>query len=48
MKEVAVKIQNVSKSFRLPTENTNSLKRTVVNFKGIKDTGEQEVLRHFF
>lgn len=46
MKEVAVKIQNVSKSFRLPTENTNSLKRTVVNFfKGIKGYREQEVLR---
>lgn len=46
MKEVAVKIQNVSKSFRLPTENTNSLKRTVVNFfKGIKGYKEQEVLR---
>lgn len=46
MKEVAVKIKNVSKSFRLPTENTNSLKRTVVNFfKGIKGYREQEVLR---
>lgn len=43
---IAVKIDHVEKSFRLPTENTNSLKRTMVNyFKGIKGYRNQEVLR---
>ncbi|MDM8183211.1 ABC transporter ATP-binding protein [Enterococcus cecorum] len=43
---IAVKIDHVEKSFRLPTENTNSLKRTLVNyFKGIKGYRNQEVLR---
>lgn len=45
-KNIAVKIDHVEKSFRLPTENTNSLKRTLVNyFKGIKGYRNQEVLR---
>ncbi|MGL9728872.1 ABC transporter ATP-binding protein [Enterococcus sp. DIV0756] len=45
-KEVAVKVENVKKSFKLPTESTTSLKRTMVNFfKGIKGYREQEVLR---
>lgn len=44
--EVAVRVENVSKSFRLPTESTTSLKRTLVNyFKGIKGYREQNVLR---
>lgn len=43
---IAVRIDHVEKSFRLPTENTNSLKRTLVNyFKGIKGYRNQEVLR---
>lgn len=43
---IAVKIDHIEKSFRLPTENTNSLKRTLVNyFKGIKGYRNQEVLR---
>lgn len=43
---IAVEINHVSKSFRLPTESTSSLKRTLVNyFKGIKGYREQEVLR---
>lgn len=43
---IAVKIDHVEKSFRLPIENTNSLKRTLVNyFKGIKGYRNQEVLR---
>lgn len=46
MSETAVKVENVSKSFRLPTENTNSLKRLLVNrFKGIKGYREQRVLK---
>ena len=45
-KDIAVRISNVKKSFKLPTESTNSLKRTIVNyFKGIKGYRKQEVLR---
>lgn len=45
-KEIAVKVDHVGKSFRLPTENTSSLKRTLVNyFKGVKGYHEQRVLR---
>lgn len=44
--EIAVKISNVKKSFRLPIESSTSLKRTLVNyFKGIKGYREQQVLR---
>lgn len=44
--DVAVKIDHVEKSFRLPTESSSSLKRTVVNyFKGIKGYRDQQVLR---
>ena len=46
-KEVAVSIKNVSKSFRLPTESSNSLRTTLVNrMKGIKGYKEQEVLKN--
>lgn len=47
MKEnIAVKVEHVKKSFRLPTERTNSLRTTMVNyFKGIKGYREQEVLK---
>ncbi len=44
--EIAVKVDHIGKSFRLPTESTTSLKRTIVNyFKGIKGYNEQRVLR---
>lgn len=44
--DLAVKVNHVKKAFRLPTENTNSLKRTITNyFKGIKGYREQQVLR---
>lgn len=44
--EVAVKIENVSKLFRLPTEATNSLRTKLVNAaRGIKGYKEQHVLR---
>ncbi|MDR0298919.1 MAG: ABC transporter ATP-binding protein [Streptococcaceae bacterium] len=44
--EVAVKISQVSKSFRLPTEATNSLRTKLVNAtRGIKGYKEQHVLR---
>ncbi|WP_146622496.1 ABC transporter ATP-binding protein [Enterococcus florum] len=45
-KEIAVKVEQVKKSFRLPIESTSSLKRTIVNyFKGIKGYREQKVLK---
>lgn len=46
-KETAISVKNLKKSFRLPTESTSSLKRTIVNyFKGIKGYKEQQVLRN--
>lgn len=43
---VAVKVDRVSKFFKLPTESTQSLRTTLVNrFKGIKGYKKQEVLR---
>ncbi len=45
-KNIAVSVTQVSKSFRLPTESTSSLKRTMTNyFKKIKGYREQKVLR---
>ena len=41
---IAVKVDHVSKFFRLPTEATQSLRTSLVNrFKGIKDYKEQHV-----
>ena len=43
---VAVKVDHVSKFFKLPTESTQSLRTTLVNsFRGIKGYKKQEVLR---
>ncbi|MBP2098407.1 ABC transporter ATP-binding protein [Enterococcus rivorum] len=45
-KKYAIKVNGVCKDFKLPTESTSSLKRTIVNyFKGIKGYREQKVLR---
>ncbi|MFU2164210.1 ABC transporter ATP-binding protein [Streptococcus pluranimalium] len=45
-KTIAVKVKHVSKSFKLPTESTQSLRTTLVNrFRGIKGYKEQQVLR---
>ena len=45
-KEIAVKVDHVSKYFKLPTEATNSLRTDLVNrFKGIKGYKEQHVLK---
>lgn len=45
-KKIAVKVDHVSKFFRLPTEQTYSLRTAVVNrFKGIKGYKEQHVLK---
>ena len=44
-KKFAVKVDHVSKYFKLPTEATNSLRTALVNrFKGIKGYKEQHVL----
>lgn len=44
--EIAVKVEHVSKYFKLPTESTYSLRTAVVNrFKGIKGYREQHVLK---
>lgn len=45
-KEIAIKVNHVKKTFKLPTEGSNSLKRTITNyFKGIKGYREQTVLK---
>ena len=45
-KQIAVKVDYVSKYFKLPTEATNSLRTAMVNrFKGIKGYKEQHVLK---
>ncbi|CYV20140.1 ABC transporter ATP-binding protein [Streptococcus suis] len=45
-KKIAVKVEHVSKFFKLPTESTQSLRTALVNrFKGIKGYKEQHVLR---
>ncbi|MGT2907651.1 ABC transporter ATP-binding protein [Streptococcus dentiloxodontae] len=44
--QIAVKVDHVSKYFRLPTEATQSLRTALVNrFKGIKGYREQHVLK---
>ncbi|MBR2556868.1 MAG: ABC transporter ATP-binding protein, partial [Methanobrevibacter sp.] len=44
--ETVVSVKNVSKSFRLPTESSNSLRTVLVNrMKGIKGYKEQKVLK---
>lgn len=45
-KKIAVKVDHVSKFFKLPTEATQSLRTAMVNrFKGIKGYKEQHVLK---
>lgn len=45
-KKIAVKVEHVSKFFKLPTESTQSLRTALVNrFKGIKGYKEQHVLK---
>lgn len=44
--EYALEVKNVSKSFRLPTEQVSGIKQAVINqFKGIKGYKEQHVLK---
>jgi ABC-2 type transport system ATP-binding protein len=44
-KEVAIEVKNLSKHFRLPTEASNSVKQSFVNWtKGVKGYKEQKVL----
>lgn len=45
-RDIAVKVEHVSKSFKLPTEATKSFRTTLVNrFRGIKGYTEQKVLK---
>lgn len=45
-REIAVKVQHVSKTFKLPTEATKSFRTTLVNrLRGIKGLTEQHVLK---
>ena len=45
-KDVAIEVKNLSKHFRLPTEKSNSVKQTFVNWThGVKGYEEQKVLR---
>ena len=45
---IAVKVDHVSKYFKLPTEASQSLRTTLVNrFKGIKGYTEQHVLKRY-
>ncbi|MGT2811804.1 ABC transporter ATP-binding protein [Streptococcus minor] len=45
-KKIAVKVDHVSKFFKLPTEATKSLRTSLVNrFKGVKGYKEQHVLK---
>lgn len=47
IKNLAVKVENVNKSFKLPTESSSSLRTTLVNyFRGIKGYREQHVLKN--
>ena len=42
----AVTVAHVSKTFRLPTESTDSLRTSMVNyFRGIKGYKEQHILK---
>lgn len=44
--KIAVKVDHVSKSFKLPTESSQSLRTTLVNrFRGVKGYREQHVLK---
>ena len=46
VKKIAVKVDHVSKFFKLPVESTQSLRTALVNrFKGIKGYKEQHVLK---
>ncbi|PEF14675.1 hypothetical protein CON87_33815, partial [Bacillus cereus] len=46
MSEIAVKIDHVSKCFRLPTESSTSLRTTLINrLRGVKGYKEQHVLK---
>lgn len=46
MSKYALEVKNVSKSFRLPTEQASGIKQAFVNWtKGIKGYKEQHVLK---
>lgn len=44
--DVAISVDHIAKTFRLPTESSNSIKQTFINWtRGIKGYREQKVLR---
>lgn len=46
-REIAIEVKKLSKYFRLPTERSNSVKQTFVNWtRGVKGYREQKVLRN--
>lgn len=46
-RRIALEVKNISKSFRLPTEQASGIKQAVINYlKGIKGYKEQKVLRN--
>ena len=45
--DIAIKVNNLSKSFKLPTEQVNGLKQAIFNhLKGVKGYTEQKVLKN--
>ena len=46
LSDIALKVEHVSKSFRLPTEQSNGIKQAFINWtRGIKGYKEQQVLK---
>ena len=46
-KKIALEVNNISKSFKLPTEQANGIKQAFVNYmKGVKGYKEQQVLKN--
>ncbi len=44
--DIAIKVENLSKSFKLPTERSGSIKQSVFNlFRGVKGFKKQQVLK---
>ena len=44
--EIALEVKHVSKSFKLPTEQSNGIKQAFINWtRGIKGYKKQEVLK---
>lgn len=45
--DIAIKVENLSKSFKLPTERSGSIKQSIFNlFRGVKGYKEQQILKN--